>query len=711
MRAIKNYYKINGYASSRRRSRGGSPLLITLVVLSILALIATTLTFTSRLEVIASANFAEGIQARMAAVTGIQASVPMLPLSEPYTSFAQRWALQSGGIMREDASNPSLVDIIIEDESAKLNINAADEAFLKSAIASILRANKLDPKPAAAIARDIVAYRHGADGKPGAAGKDGDSDKKDRSIPSEYVDEADEYIPDPSRAPNGDDQPFLSVPEILSLPSMTKEIYDVLRPYLTIYSSCDPIYSLNGKAIEKINPNTASAEDIFQALLRAFPSHDRTLLKQLAVNIVDARDEDSVPTQLEGDSPDAPILGIEKTPYINEVWPDSVTDEKDGDDGQYVELFNPYNESISVEGWEVSAGGSTVLLTGIIAPKGYIVITDDSNNANDPSPEDEKGYGSLYDIFGVVQGGAARRIIEKRDFDIPNGSGIVRLKNQSKQLIDYFAYSGGVYSGTKKSFQRDDPRVRLAFYQSCTPLNKNIGYQNSPNKTTGAIAPFEVRDKLFESPVDIMDVFAGFSKQTTAANRAVNTDDGRTWAVSEIQTNSPYILDIRLVDIFTLQDKKEKTPDYIYGRVNINTAPREILAALPGLEELFIERVEQYRQKSVAATMRGEQNAMRSPFENPSDIMRLALKLPAREAGFINTERDTVLERYKKILPYITVQSRSFTIYSQNKFVYPKKSKETPQEPRNAARAIVRSLIQLTPEGLPQIIDWRFISQ
>lgn len=702
---------MSGYASGRRRSRGGSPLLITLVVLSILALIATTLSFTSRLEVISAANFAEGIQARMSAVTGIEASVPLLPLADPYTSFAQRWALQSGGIMREDATNPTLAEIIIEDESAKLNINAADEAFLKSAIESILKANKLDPKPAASIARDIVAYRLGADGKPGVAGKDDDGDKDKRSIPSEYVDEADEYVPDPTRAPNGDDMPFLSVTEIQSLPSITKEIYNVLHPYLTIYSSSDPVYSLDGKAVEKINPNIASAEDIYQALLVRFPAHDRTFLKQLAVNIVDARDEDSVPTQLEGDSADAPILGIEKTPYINEVWSDSLTDESDGDDGQYVELFNPYNEAISVEGWELTAGGASVLLTGMIAPKGYIVITDDSNNSNDPSPEDEKGYGSFYDIFGMVQGGAARRIIEKRDFDIPNGSGVVRLKNQSKQMIDYFAYNGGVYSGTKKSFQRDDPRVRLAFWQSCTPLNLNSGYQNSPNKTAGAIAPFEVRNKLFESPVDIMDVFAGFSRLTTASNRLVNTDDGRTWAVSEIKSDSAFVLDIRLVDIFTLNIKKDKAPDYIYGRVNLNTAPREILAALPGWEELFIERVEQYRQKSVAATMRGDQNAMRAPFENPSDIMRLAMKLPAREAGFINTDRTAVLERYRKFLPYITVQSRSFTIYSENRFIYPRKTNETPQEPRNAARAIVRSLIQLTPDGLPQIIDWRFLTQ
>ena len=68
------------------RKNKGSTLIIVLVILSILALIATTLSFTSRLEVISSANFAEGIQARMSAATGVEAASILLPTTAPYTA-------------------------------------------------------------------------------------------------------------------------------------------------------------------------------------------------------------------------------------------------------------------------------------------------------------------------------------------------------------------------------------------------------------------------------------------------------------------------------------------------------------------------------------------------------------------------------------------------------------------------------------------------
>jgi type II secretory pathway component PulK len=800
MNATGTYYK-------RCRGAGreaGATLLIVLVILSILALIATTLSFTSRLEVISSANFAEGLQARMSAATGVQASTPLLPQGIPYAAYSQRWAVQTSanfadvttraeGVLRAGAQGSNLADIVIEDESAKVNINASSEEFLKNAFASILKSHQLSPAPAASLAKEIVAYRLGPDGKPGVAGRDDDGDSpfsdvtkdgldndhdgrvdnpeealiktarqeqennqsgnmpvsgggQENVSTQEGVDEPDEFIPDPSRAPNGDDRPFLSLAELHTLPSITNELYEALTPYLTVYSTSEPVYSLDGRAVEKVDANTATAQEIYEALLRRFPDRQQNLLKQFAVNIVDARDADSIPTQLPGDSSDYPILGIEKTPYINEVWSDSVTDEKDGDDGQYVELFNPYDEDIAVDGWEVEVGGSTVLLNGQIAAKGYIVVTDDYNNQNDPNPEDIKGYGSLYDIFGVVQGGSARRIIEKRDFNIPNDSGIVHLRDREGHLIDYFSYSDGTFRGVKKSFQRDDPRVRLATWAFCTPLNTNpptlelrrisdSNYQNSPQRA-GELAPFKVRDRLFESPVDLMEVFAGYSSLMKADTRALALGAGRTWALPVIDAAGNNELDLRLVDIFTVRSRfrlgaekiietlgrvdeddlyrlmaKDKAPEYDYGRLNLNTVSREVLWVVPGFEPRFIDHVEQYCQKVEQAVGRGEKDAPAAPFENVTDVARLAMTFSRSDGGLKEASRQEILERLRVFLPYVTVSSTSFMIYSENHFRSPRRTGETPEDIRNPARSTVRALIQVMPGGAPHIIDWCYLSQ
>jgi hypothetical protein len=516
---------------------------------------------------------------------------------------------------------------------------------------------------------------------------------------------------------------------------MTNELYETLAPCLTVYSTSEPVYSLNGISVEKVDANTATAQEIYEALLRRFPDREQNLLKQFAVNIVDAGDADSIPTQLPGDSSDYPILGMEKTPYINEVWPDSVTDEKDGDDGQYVELFNPYDEDIAVDGWAVEVGGSSVILNGQIAARGYIVVTDDYNNQNDPSPEDIKGYGSLYDIFGVVQGGSARRIIEKRDFNIPNDSGIVHLRDRDGHLIDYFSYSDGTFKGVKKSFQRDDQRVRLATWAFCTPLNTNSNYQNSPQRA-GEMATFKVRDMLFESPIDLMEVFAGFSSLMKADTRALALNAGRTWALPVIDAAGANELDLRLVDIFTVGSRirlgaekiiktlgsvdeddlhrliaKDNAPEYDYGRLNLNTAPREVLWAVPGFEPRFIDHVAQYCQKVEQAVGRGEKDAPAAPFENVTDVARLAMTFSRSEGGLKESSRQEILERLRAFLPYVTVSSTAFMIYSENHFRTPRRTGETPEDIRNPARSTVRALIQVMPGGAPHIIDWCYLSQ
>ena len=779
-----------------RHESSGSTLIIVLIILSLLSLIAATLSFTSRLETISSANFAEGIQARMAAATGLETARALLPVRIPYTANTQSWALlREGAVRMRYSGGKELAEITIVDESSKLNINAADEAFLALALESILKFHNLDSGISQTLAREIVLYRYGPDGKPGAAGQDDDcdnslsdpltdqldndrdgivdnpeeilldverdgfdnnqdgiidqgfdgidNDQRDNDLDgvvdesSEGIDEPDEFIPDPSQPPNGDDTPFLSLEELKLLPSMTAEIFEVLKPYLTVYSTSDPVCSMEGFAVQKVDANTATSREIFDILVRRYPEKDQNLLKQFAVNIVDARDADSVPSMLPGEDPDKPFLGIERTPYINEVWPDSLTDNEDGDDGQYIELYNPYDKPISVEGWTLEVPGTSVHLTSSIAPRGFLVVTDDYNNENDPSPEDGIGYGSFYDIFKKARGGSALRVIEKPELEIPDDSGIVLLKDQFGNLIDYFSYSGGTFTGVKRSFQRDDPRIRFAYWNFCTPLQENsapLGMSSNPGFVK---APFQVRDRLFDTPVDLMDVYSGYSNILVSTSMGKLEKPGKAWSVPLLAAGTESDLDLWLVDLFTVgaprildataivkilgsvdEDdlyrllEKQNSKTSLYGLLNINTAPAELIEAVPGFSRDLAKELEQYRNKIEQSALRGQDSQSQLiPFKNISDVLYFTLNVPMEKSGFKGLDRNHALSCLSEIIPYITVQSRAFTVYSENRFDFPRQKDQGSKDVRPPARSTVRALLHLSSDGKMRIIDWCYLAQ
>lgn len=89
---------------------------------------------------------------------------------------------------------------------------------------------------------------------------------------------------------------------------------------------------------------------------------------------------------------------------------------------------------------------------------------------------------------------------------------------------------------------------------------------------------------------------------------------------------------LRMVDRITITDE-----EIIPGRININTAPREVLATLPGLDESLAQRICVWRE------------TLPEGFKTIGDL----LDLP-----------DMTIERFKRLAPRITVRSNVFTIHS-----------------------------------------------
>ncbi len=359
----------------------------------------------------------------------------------------------------------------------------------------------------------------------------------------EGIDDPAEFVSDPRLPPNGDDRPFLRVEDLKKVPGMTDEIYQVLKDRVTVLSGSSDVVvteamkkaataNLRGgvddvEEVPMVAINSATVLEIETHLNRFFPQWPAGLARQFAANIVDARDADRIPTLIPGLDGE-PVLGIERTPYINEVWSDSITLPEDGDDGQFVELFNPYDTPMDVAGWRLMTGTSVVTLQGQIAPGGFLVVTDDATGARpEPAGMNRPGYGSLYDIFGVVGNNSTRRVLDVIFFDIPDDAGEIRLVDAQGHLIDRFVYSGGLMDGAIRSFQRNDPRVRVAERAAPTPLERNANWAPPTGMDNEDLFDrAEARDHAFASVADLLHVYAGWSGQEMAMNGGAASGSG-----------------------------------------------------------------------------------------------------------------------------------------------------------------------------------------
>jgi len=105
-----------------------------------------------------------------------------------------------------------------------------------------------------------------------------------------------------------------------------------------------------------------------------------------------------VPTTIEIGS--KTYTGIEINPCINEVCPDPSATGNQG--GQFIELTNPWSNSISLSGWSLRGSGIQAQLTTSLPSGGFLVLTNNINNDSNPTAEDNGVDGSFYNVFKKV---------------------------------------------------------------------------------------------------------------------------------------------------------------------------------------------------------------------------------------------------------------------------------------------------------------------
>lgn len=408
-----------------------------------------------------------------------------------------------------------------------------------------------------------------------------------------------------------------------------KTIFQTIKPYVTFYS-CETEINVSGE--KRINLNTVNAYELFTILSKRI---DVSHAAQLAVNLVDFRDEDNVPTLLTVGS--TTYRGVEKTPYINEIMAYSATPDEHGNDGQYVELYNPYDEDISLDGWKLEGAFGTIYLYGKIAGKGYVIITDQYTDNEIADGGEADGY-NFFKNYGSLP---AESLIEDEKLNLIKSGDRLRLYDENGNLIDEV-----IYPPCRKnvSWEKNDPRV--AIFYSCaggTPNRQNFNYR-PPNRSAEKSIGF-IRNRRYNSLGDIGEVSTSFSDNP--------------WSTISLDTGANKISFDQVVDLFKITDS-----EVTIGKININTAPIEVLAALPGVDTSLAKNIVEYRKTY-------------GDFTQISQIMRVPgfqgiYQYDDDKDGEID-EEDEREALFKKIANWITVRSDQFTIESIGKIIKDKK--------------------------------------
>lgn len=190
------------------RRQGGVALVLVLWVITLLSVIAGNFAFSMRGEAQIARNLISAAQAQALADAGVQKA--WFELSKPPTDL-QRW--QANGVAHAFAFNGTVLQVTIQDETGKIDLNTAPDALLQG----LFKSTGLSEEAGAGLADAVVDWR--------------DADKLKRlhgAEEDEYRAAGKSYVPTNS--------PFETLDELLRVLGMSQDLYRKLAPALTVYS-------------------------------------------------------------------------------------------------------------------------------------------------------------------------------------------------------------------------------------------------------------------------------------------------------------------------------------------------------------------------------------------------------------------------------------------------------------------------------------------
>ena len=567
-----------------RRRRRGSTFILVLGMLSILVFIAVAFSYTSRLEAIASNNFGQLTSARAAAATGLPAALPLITNSTKLTSTLQPWQqtkLQSQST--DSAANPnasanrgtsaralthkaassaertgghSPADFVISDLSARVNLNmmrdeAAFERFLE---AIFTRADtRLTQGSSRSRAKALFSLRRDSPNTTAVAQPD---------------------IRKPAQGNRFESLTQLHATKHNPRGIFTDQELRTLGQYVTVFSESPEVFNrADGVSLPKIAlSDDMDASGIASKLEMAFPDKEPKMLKQFAANLKDYSDIDDIPTVVQDTSGTEAlnvVIGVEQVPLVTEVYADAKT-QIEGDQGQFVEIHNPWAKPISMANWRLSIGGAVTTqgaaingypLNATLPPGGYLIITD---NYDHPAAKSAPGTGCFLAIFGIRKDDNHRQLVEVPGFDLPDRNATVSLLDSQGNLVDVFRWDASASENATSSYQRNDPRVRACSAAEATPFNKALQgvYTGTAAREQLMTQVWQAGNQRLSGPMDLFRIPCGFSMDSGSAE--VPKIIGYCWQTplfahedTSATNNAEWRsnLDAHILDLFTVADE------------------------------------------------------------------------------------------------------------------------------------------------------------
>ncbi|MCX7718348.1 MAG: lamin tail domain-containing protein [Candidatus Sumerlaeaceae bacterium] len=593
----------------------GSTFILVLALLSILVFLVAVLSYTTRLEGITSRNYAQVVQARTAAATGLPLALSLTAAATSVTTPMQPWrvaplltslhetadrpggpsllaqanALPSGRALTDFLKHSKPDDpqstmglhnaqavVAIADLSGRVNLNTirSEDALARFLVAAFSESGSvpMDAQTAKRRARAVMAWRGNLDETTTAA-----------------------LAGDPRTTAPENFRRLGSVYDLMAASTQpasdlfTGAELAVLAAHTTVFSQAPEVYTRpDGTSMPRVPLAGLTARRAWRALSQAFPKHDPRLLMQFAANVADFSDTDDVPTIVTDPQHPQPwnaILGVEQTPLITEVYPDATPGLEGDDSGQFVEIHNPWAKPMVLRQWRLLVGATTgaggVTINAVIPPNGFLILTDNYDNPSEQAPS---GTGSFLSVFGARKDDNLRQLVESRSLSLPDENSFVALVDGEGHLIDIFSYTSAAGADSRQSYQRDDPRVRAFGVAEASPFSNGptTVYKGSGEALAVMRLAWEKGNRPLASAVDLFRVSSAYAGLRGSGQRVLFAPRG--WQMPEYKAAddaNPSNLDARLLDIFTTVAPAEQLADAATTQTGESATTGPLVAAAP----------------------------------------------------------------------------------------------------------------------------------
>ena len=380
-----------------------------------------------------------------------------------------------------------------------------------------------------------------------------------------------------------------------------RDIFKQINPFLNIHSY-DWNQSFDGQPLLNVwqLAETPSWDFEWIERIKHIYQEEGPEIIQALLNILDYMDADLVPTVMSFQSASGvqEIYGREPSPLINELRMRTskingpLTDYSfpHSNGGEYIELFNPYDIPISLDGyrlqWNSRHHGQEQLdlSSYTVEPSGFLIITDNTRR--------------LFNIDSVKPTSQMVQVVELDKFELDEiDFEEVTLFSQGV-LRDRMSMTG---ASLDKSIEKSDPRhggvANLS--EGYSPGALNSGFSNY----LAGLSSGQPQDLFLHSGVSGYDFRLGLSAfsllyadkdpwQTIAldvGNYVKGVDEGAFALLKWVQ----WIHEVEDVDVY---DEKDSISDEFKlrssGRININTASARVLQALFNVSLAVAEDIE-----------------------------------------------------------------------------------------------------------------------